>query len=1470
MVQGDQKFKRFLNSIGIIDVESFDMRFLSIIKDPNKDNFFIYDIEKDTPWNFKLVNQFINSLNNIVSYDYKLNFEYKHEIEEIDIISLIKDWYFNHEFKECPFNMHLENHDIILTFFSDEDEKDFDKIKLDLKSFLDFINYNFNIKEEIKNTDEIEEVIDDIDTKNEEVNEEETSDIHIDNEEDFNKFKEQKEKELVEALKANYERMIEERRHNNVFVKGNYKEAKLGYVDSNSGAIDFNGFIFECDSKDTKTGKKLYKIGVNDDTGAIYVTFISNANALTPEKLSQIKVGKNIRIKGRVDIDKFKKEPFVMAHYFDMLPDTPLRTDDYEGEKRVELHVHTKMSEMDAVTTITDYCKLAKNMGHKAIGLTDHGVVQAFPEAQAASKKTGVKILYGSELYISEDYLTGALNPTDDKLKDVTFVCFDLETTGLSIRYDRITEFGAVKIVNGFVTDRLDILINPTIPIPKKIEEKTNITNEMVKDQPTFKEVYNKIHEFIKGSVLVSHNIEFDFGMLNEAMERDGFGSLTMSAIDTLALSRYIFPENQNHNLGALCRRLDVNYDTESAHRADYDAEVLSKCFMALRADFVRKNSDVTLKDIEKLPISPLLIKHRRYRTWHATVYAKNIEGLHDLYRIISYAHTENMGYVPICPRSILEKYRKNLIIGSACFNGEVFYSSTNRGLKSLQKAINFYDFIEIQPIDCYSFLINIGELPSYEQLKIYLLDIINEAKRQNKIICATGDVHYANPSDKIYRDVFIASQAVGAIDHPLNPKSRKKGPLFENPNQHYLSTTEMLEAFKWLENDEDIYNFVIKNPNYIADQVEDIQPIPPGLFPPKIDNCENLLRDLCYKTAHELYGETLPPLIEKRLGEELHGIISNGYSVTYYIAHKLVQQANIDGYIIGSRGSVGSSFAATMAGITEVNPLPPHYRCPKCKHVEFYEGDDITSGYDLPEKKCPHCGEKMISDGQSIPFQTFLGFKAEKVPDIDLNFPTDYQATAHNYTKVLLGEKNVYRAGTISTVQLKTAFGYVKKAYFEEFLHMDSSSISNARVAAIAYGCQEVKRTTGQHPGGIVVIPRDHEVYDFTPVQYPAGDTDAAWQTTHFDFHAIHDTVLKLDMLGHVDPQALKMMGDLTNTDCRQLPPNDPKVISLFSSDEALNLEHKYLPKDNGALGLPEFGTPFVRQMLRETNPTSFRDLLIISGLSHGTNVWNNNAQDLIEQKITDLRGVIGCRDDIMTYLISMNLDPHDAFVIMENVRKGKGLSKEDKENMLAHGVPQYYIDSCIKIKYLFPKGHACAYVMMALRVGYYKIYYPLEFYATFFTLRCDQYDIVSMIGGSEKIHDKLMEYKQRMSSNNPELALSVKEEEIEKTLQIALEMTERGFKFENIDIEKSDSTKFIVDKENNALIPPFKVLDGLGEKVGDSIVKARNEKSFISKEDLLKRGKISKTNLEQLEKLGALDNLSDTAQLSLFDFNF
>ena len=1325
---------------------------------------------------------------------------------------------------------------------------------------MNFIHYNYYIQSELFHEIKID------------------SNIKVDRKAEQKESDAKGTEEAVDEYIKNLELMKEERMHKDAFVRGDYNFVEIKDIDTNSGGVDFNGYVFEKTERDTRKGGKNIRIGVADDNtdAAIYVQIFTNKTVMTVEKCSEIQIGSNIRIKGKIDIDKTpKKDPYVVCHNFFLLPPNPLR-DDTSEEKRVELHLHTKMSEMDGVATIDDYCKLAKHMGHKSIALTDHGCVQAFPEAQAAAKKYGLKMLYGCEIYLINDFLRAAKNPNNRRLNDGTFVCFDLETTGLSIKYDRITEFGAVKIKNGFVIDRLDILINPEKEIPHDIELKTRITNEMVKDKPTINEVLPEILAFFGDAIIVSHNIEFDYGMLKEAVRRRGFGTFEYPSIDTLALSRYIYPENVSHSLGSLCKRLEVAYDEEGAHRADYDAQVLASCWISLLGMLLKKNKDLTHKDLAELEIDKLSLKHMRGN--HAIVIAKNSAGLKDLYKIVSYSHVDYMGAHPFVPKHLLQELRTNLLVGTACFNSEVFYASTNRSMEDLEEVMKMYDYVEIQPLENYRWLIDMNQIPSEELLKQYILDIITVADKLGKMVVATGDCHYLDPKDKKFRDVYIANKAVGNVAHPLMPYSRirmqeDKDIFFDNPDQHFRSTDEMLKCFEWLGRKK-AYEYVITNTNKIANFCEVIQPIPDGLFNPKIENSDKLLRDLCYSNVKKIYGDvfnTTDPakvFIRERLDKELDGIISNGYAVIYYIAHKLVKKSNEDGYLVGSRGSVGSSFAATMAEITEVNALPPHYHCPKCKHVEFSTDENIKSGYDLPLKKCPECGEVMISDGQNIPFQTFLGFQAEKVPDIDLNFPTDYQATAHQYTKVLLGENNVYRAGTISTVQFKTAYGYARK-YFE-MQKINPDSVKGSLLAAIAYNCQEVKRTTGQHPGGIVVIPNDHDVYDFTPVQYPAGDVDAAWKTTHFDFHSIHDTVLKLDMLGHVDPQAIKMMGDLTGIDPRKLPFNDKKVLSLFSSDEALHLQHKYMEPDNGAIALPEFGTNFVRQMLRETNPKSFSDLLIISGLSHGTNVWTNNAQDLVSSGTTDLRGVIGCRDDIMSYLISKGIEGHDAFVIMEAVRKGKKLKEEQALMMKEHGVPDYYIDSCNKIAYLFPKGHACAYVMMALRVGYYKVYYPLEFYATFFTLRADQYDIKSMVGGIDAIHKKLKEFDERKKTNNPEYALSKKEEDQESTLIVALEMCERGYKFENIDIEKSDGINFIVDKENKALIPPFKVIDGFGEKAAEVLIEARKEKEFISKEDLQTRGKVSAAQMKILEDLHVLDGLRDNNQMSLFDFSF
>ena len=1481
MVLSDKDFallSRFLKSLGIEETSDFDMKIDKIVKSSYDKNYLTITFKKDTPWNYYLVEKFMNGLNSLTAYKADIIFIYDCPIYGLELKELISDWYFNYSHKKENFEIFvpLDENDKTINFVFDSinDEKEFnEKYLKDLKDFLSSISYNFEINSKNKEI-QIEEKIETLAPTNKD--------------EQFEEEKKITEEEIESELKNNYERMVQERKNRNLFKKGDYQPYKIIQIDSNSEAVDINGRIFEIDYRESKTGKTIAKIGI-DDGDTIYCTAISNEKTLKKEDLLNLKVGHNVRIEGRVTIDKFSNDLIIMVHYIFPLPETEMRNDD-EEEKRVELHLHTKMSDFDGVTFFEDYVKLAKHMGHKAIAITDHGNVQGFPNAQEIAKKQDIKVLYGSELYMIDDKFDITINPVDLALKDASFVCFDTETTGLNSRFNKMMEFGAVKIINGMVADRIDILINPEEPIPENIQKITNITNEMVKDKPTIKEALPEILKFIGDSVLVAHNLEFDYGYLNEAMKRNGYGELKSPAIDTLKLAWYLFPEKRRFSLGSLCKYYGVSYETHdeedseeeilgesgdenkhAAHRADYDAKVLSEVWLNMRDTICKQNQNLNLLDLTKLEMSQAFLKNYRDSN-HVIALVKNDDGVKQLYQIISDAHINHMGYNSFTTESFLNSHRSNLLIGSACLNGEVFKCAMKSDYNShLRKAIKKFDFIEIQPPENYSYLVDTEEIPSMEDVKIILKDIIRIAKEENKLICVTGDVHYANPEDKVYRDVMISASQIGGKFHPLfsGKRANKKSRVFDNPNQHYRTTKEMYDAFDFLSNDE-AKEYIVTNTNKIADMCERIVPVKTDTYTPTIEGCDDKLKNLVYENAHRLYGDPLPKLIEDRINSELKGILDNGYGVIYWIAHLLVKKANDDGYIVGSRGSVGSSIVATFADITEVNPLPPHYRCPHCKHVEFSD-DTNMSGYDLPKKKCPVCGEIMVSDGQSIPFETFLGFDADKTPDIDLNFPTDYQSTAHEYTKVFLGANNVYRAGTIGTMQFKTAYGLVRK-YYEDYLHYTKEEIDTkvkkSKIASIAYGCVEVKRTTGQHPAGIVVVPNGYDINDFTPIQYPADDTTAAWKTTHFDFTSMHDTLLKLDILGHVDPQALKFLGDLTGVDIKTIPLADEKVLSLFTRDDALNLRHQYLEPDNGALGLPEFGTNFVRKVLRDAQPKTFQDLVIISGLTHGTNVWNGNAEDLIKNQVANLKGVIGCRDDIMVYLISKGIEKHNAFVIMETVRKkGKHLSPAQIQDMLDHDIPQYYIDSCEKIEYLFPKGHATAYVMMALRVAYFKVYYPLEYYASFFTLRCDAYDINSMCNGIDRCYNRLQELKEKKAAK---IDWKEKDDAIIDTLDVVLEMYERGYKIEPISLEKSDPTKFIVDKENNALIPPFKVLDGMGESNCIWLTNARNERMFSSREDLIKRGGISEKVLKDLERMHCLDKLSDTDQISLFDFNF
>ena len=1480
---------RFLNSIGIDEVDNFDLDFEMISRDRFDNNKWNMIIVKETPWEYQNLRVFQDALFN-VSYSYSLIFSYLQRPTSNDVLQLFLEWY--QTLYKVPADLDIfsdEEYHLLIVYKNEAEQKSYKNAISDFKEFLKFINYEFTITETIKEENlpivskkEMKRLVKEATTLASETIKQEKEEI-INDRADIEKLAaeeikaQNKEAEdvLLSMMKANRERMNKERERARLNKRGQYTEHQLiDTIDANSGNVDFCAKLFSKEVKELRERKRAV-LGLYDNAGgAIYANLVY-ANSTIDQNIQGAEIGMNIRIRGAAYYDDFAKSMQIKAHYVDLLPPDEIESENRE-DNRVELHLHSNFSAMDGITNMDNYCRYAKSLGHKAIAITDHAVVQAFPDAQIAAKNNDIKMLYGCEFYVIDDEIKAIQNPCEVNLHNAKYVVLDLETTGLSSFYNKIIEFGAVKVESGLVMERLDILINPEEKLSERISKITNITDDMLANKETIKEVLPKIVNFLEDAILVTHNAEFDISFLQQALIDNGYKPLTNPVVDTLALSRYLFPDSKGHTLGALCRNLEVDYDSESAHRADYDAKVLNDVWQPMISMLCKDDSNLRHCDLANLKASQELLKH--IRPFHLVAFAKNREGLKDLYELVSISHVDYLSDVPKLPRRILQEHRKNLLIGSGCLNGEVFNTSRYFNNNRLKEVMSFYDYIEVQPPEVYSYLVNMGDLTN-EELLVYLKDIVRCADEIGKPVCATGDVHYLTPKEKIFRDVYIFSKGLKNTNHPLNPYARQKeGLLFENPDQHYRTTSEMLEAFDFL-GEEKAREIVIDNTNKIADSIDTIIPVPNDkLYTPQIENVDEMLQDICYKRAHELYGDPLPEVIKVRLDRELKGIIGQHYSVIYYIAHKLVKQANDDGYLVGSRGSVGSSFVATMAGITEVNPLPPHYLCPHCKHLEWAneEYPNVRSGFDLPNKKCPICGAEMVHDGQNIPFETFLGFNADKVPDIDLNFPSDYQATAHLFTKKFLGENNVFRAGTIETVASKTAFGYAR-GYLERLFMLEGDSIDEAKrkvneypkakVGYLASGCIDVKRTTGQHPGGIIVIPTDHDVYDFTPVQYPADDIDSTWKTTHFDFHKIHDTVLKLDLLGHVDPLALKMMCTLTGIDIKDIPMNDEKVLSLFSNKEALGISTDYLNEITGALGLPEFGTDFVRGILEETKPNSFAQLVIISGISHGTNVWNGNAEDIISKGLAPLEGVIGCRDDIMTYLISMGLASNIAFSIMENVRKGKGLKPEYETLMQAHGVPSYYIESCKKIRYLFPKGHAVAYVTMAMRVGYFKVYYPLEFYATFFSVRSKQYDIQTMIKGKTAIIDKLDALRTRAKNPRGE-KLTPKEEEQMKTLAIALEMVQRGYSFSNIKLYASDATNFIVDRENKQLIPPFITIDNIGESAALSIPEALKDGKFFSKQDLLRRTKLSQTNVADLEKLGVLKDLEDTDQLSLFDF--
>ncbi|MBQ0035365.1 MAG: PolC-type DNA polymerase III, partial [Firmicutes bacterium] len=1278
-----------------------------------------------------------------------------------------------------------------------------------------------------------------------------------------------------------------------------YTDVKIDDLVDTMYNVKFTGEIFKVDERTTKTQITIQNLYVKDDDNAVIVKVVESRR-FTKDLLKLNKEGAYANFYGLYRFDSYANDYLFEPDQIEFI-DKPVKLFDDAEIKRVELHAHTKLSEMDGVSSPTELVNSAFALGHKAVAITDHLCLQGFHEAQLAYKsimkshdpKPDFKVIYGCEMNMVEKDLNIVYNYEQNKdlsTQEAEYMVFDLETTGLSTRHDYIIEFGAVIMHKGNVKASKDFFIKPPIPISESTVKLTGITDNDVKDARTFAECKDEILDFIGDRVLVAHNASFDFGFLNSELERIGLPKLTNTVIDTLDLSRSLFKTRRAFRLGNICRAYNVEYDEESAHRANYDAEVLASMYNLMLKDCAKQGAK-TIEELKNFQGEDAFVKNRAY---HVNILAKNDKGLHDLFKLVTISNTDTLAVFgksstsnpnsdfiaePRIFRETINKYRDDLLIGSACFNGEVFEIAHTRSKQELAKAISFYDFIEIQPLENYRFLYEDREQFSLERLKTYLKDIIAEAKAQNKIIVATGDVHYITKDEKILRDVYITAQAIGGAHHPLYLYDKDKRAKQVTPDQRFLNTKEMLEAFAWLEDKELINELVITNTNKIADMCDKVVPFSSELKPPHITDAikkakscniyeepfintdevisaDEYLRRLVYYNAEVRYGKNYDQSIKDRLDTELNAVISNGYGVIYFVCHLMVKRSNDDGYIVGSRGSVGSSLVATFAGITEVNPLKPHYICPKCHHLEWI--DDVSSGYDLPDKTCPECGTMLKGDGQNIPFETFLGFHGDKIPDIDLNFSSEYQARSHLFTREIFGINNVFRAGTISTVAEKTAFGYVT-GYCED---MGITNMSKAQRQRLASGCEGVKRTTGQHAGGVVVLPDDMVIEDVTPIQYPANDINAPWRSTHFEYHDYSDVLLKFDNLGHVDPTAMKLFENISGIDVRSIPMNDPKVLSLFHSSEALNIINPKYHEETGAAGLPEFGTLNTRNTIEETRPKVFSELVQISGLSHGTDVWRGNAQELIRKGIK-LADVIGCRDDIMSTLMSYSLEPMDAFNIMEHVRKGKGLTPDEQEKMESHNVPAWYIESCKKIKYMFPKAHAVAYCIMAVRVAWFKVYHPEFYYVSYFTLRCDAYEIETMVKDADSIYIRMQEL---MAKKNTREA-SKKEEDIFDTLEVCYEMVSRGYRMLNIDLYRSLATEFRVNPDNNhEIIPPFKVLDGLGDNVAISIVEARNKGNFLSKEDLQDRSQLSTTLIKKLDALGVLKGLDDTNQVSLF----
>ena len=1220
-------------------------------------------------------------------------------------------------------------------------------------------------------------------------------------------------------------------------------------IDGPIGEVVIRGKILSVDTREIRNEKTIIIFSVTDFTDTIVLKIFAG-NDDVPELLKEISGGKFVRVKGVATIDKFDSELTIgsivgikkCADFTTVRMDTSV-------EKRIELHCHTKMSDMDGVSDVKDIVKRAMKWGHKAIAITDHGDVQAFPDANhTVPSDSDFKVIYGVEAYLVDD-LKGMVTDSQNQDLDADYVVFDLETTGFSPETNRIIEIGAVKVQNGKIVDKFSTFVNPQVPIPFRIEQLTLINDSMVIDAPVIADILPEFMKFCEGCVMVAHNADFDMSFIKKNCQRLDI-PCKPTIVDTVALARVLLPNLNRFKLDTVAKALGVSL--ENHHRAVDDAGCTAEIFVKF-IEMLRERGMSTLDEVNAMGTSSVQ-NVQKMPTYHAIILATCDQGRTNLYKLISLAHIKYYHRRPRIPKSEFIRYRDGLLIGSACEAGELYRAILNgRPEEEISRLVNFYDYLEIQPLGNNAFLVRDEDSPvaSNDDLIEINKKIVRLGEQFHKPVVATCDVHFLDPEDEIYRRIIMAGQGFKDAD--------EQAPLF------LRTTEEMLKEFAYL-GSEKAEEVVITNTNRIADMCEKISPVRPDKCPPVIENSDQMLRDICYNKAHKMYGDPLPEIVQERLDRELNSIISNGYAVMYIIAQKLVWKSNEDGYLVGSRGSVGSSFVATMSGITEVNPLHAHYLCKHCQYSDF-DSDLVKSfsgrsGCDMPDKLCPRCGKPLSKEGFDIPFETFLGFKGNKEPDIDLNFSGEYQSKAHKYTEVIFGEGQTFKAGTIGTLADKTAFGYVKNYYEERGVHK-----RNCEIDRIVLGCVGVRRTTGQHPGGIVVLPMGEQIYTFTPVQHPANDMTVDITTTHFDYHSIDHNLLKLDILGHDDPTMIRMLQDLTGVDPTQIPLDDKAVMSLFQDTSALGITPDDLVNCQlGALGIPEFGTDFAMGMLIDTQPKEFSDLVRIAGLSHGTDVWLGNAQTLIQEKKATISTAICTRDDIMIYLISMGLDSEESFKIMENVRKGivaKGKCDkwpEWKQDMIDHNVPDWYIWSCEKIKYMFPKAHAAAYVMMAWRIAYCKVFYPLAYYAAYFSIRATAFSYELMCQGKEKLEGYMHEYEKRKDE------LSKKEQDTYKDMRLVQEMYARGFEFLPLDIYKSEPHHFqIVDGK---LLPALNTIDGLGDNAAVAIAEAAKDGIFLSKDDFRERTKVSKTTIELMSDLGLFGDMPESNQLSLFDF--